>query len=116
MTAEHHLPVGPMCCGHLKKAKDVVEGDIVWTAHSKRISSAVVTKRSIVNGVGLHSPVLMNGGFPIVDDFVTSFDSIEKISLARKGLSSVLSACTATGTCELFRNVFFGQDEKYIVP
>lgn len=115
LTAEHHLPIGSTCCNNVKKAKDVVEGDLVWIVHTKGISSAVVTKMSVVNGVGLHSPVLMNGGFPIVDGFVTSFDSIEKVSLARKGLSSVVGACTATDTCELFRDVFFGNDKKYIV-
>ena len=116
LTSEHHLPVGPTCCDSVKKAKDVVKGDVVWTANTKAISSMVITEVSVANGVGLHSPVLMNGGFPIVDGFVTSFDSLEKVKLARKGLSSVLEACTATGTCELFRNLFFGGDEKYVVP
>ena len=116
LTSEHHLPVGPTCCDSVKKAKDVVKGDVVWTANIKAISSMVITEVSVANGVGLHSPVLMNGGFPIVDGFVTSFDSLEKVKLARKGLSSVLAACTASGTCELFRNLFFGGDDKYVVP
>eukprot|EP00965_Chrysotila_dentata_P233174 6199431-Pleurochrysis_carterae.AAC.1 len=116
LTPEHHLPVGPTCCNSLKKAKDVVVGDVVWTAQTQEISSTIVTRKSVVNGVGLHSPVLMNGGFPIVDGLVTSFDSIEQVSLARKGLSSVVGACTASGTCKLFRNLFFGGDEKYIIP
>lgn len=116
LTAEHHLPVGSPCCKTVKKAKDVVEGEIIWTSGAQgTINSAVVTKKGLDTfGTGLHSPVLMNGGFPVVNGFVTSFDSIEKVSLAKHGLPSILQACKVTGTCELFRDLFFGDDKKYV--
>jgi len=115
LTDEHHLPVGPTCCNTLKKAKDVALGEMVWLVRTHGIESALVTKKSTTYGVGLHSPVLMNGGFPVVDGFVTAFDSIDKVYLAKSGLASLLKACKATGTCEQFRNMFFGGDAKYIV-
>ena len=56
----------------------------------------------------------INGGFPIVNGLVTSFDSIEKVTLAKYGLASLLKACKATGTCDKFRKTFFAEDRKYI--
>ena len=60
------------------------------------------------------SPVLTSGGFPVVDGVITSFDSIEKVTLAKHGLAPLLAACKATGTCESVRNLFLGDDRKYI--
>jgi hypothetical protein len=115
LTPEHHLPVGSMCCSEILKAKEISVGMTVWiTVEEKKLASVRITDKSVVDGVGLHSPVLINGGFPIVDGFVTSFDSIEKVTLARNGLSSLIHACKATGSCELFRDMFLGNDGKHI--
>ena len=62
LTPEHHLPFGEVCCSNLKKAKEVAEGDMVWTTSG----AALVTKKGAAIEKGLHSPVLTNGHFPIV--------------------------------------------------
>ena len=77
------------------------------------VGTTVVGKAS-TKARGLHSPVLTHGGFPIVDGVVTSFDSIEKVTLARHGLSPLLSACKATGTCEKFRDMFLHEALEYV--
>ena len=58
--------------------------------------------------------MLTNGGFPVVDGVVTSFDSIDKVTLAKHGLAHLIAACKATGSCDTFRNLFLGDDKKYI--
>ena len=62
----------------------------------------------------MHSPVLSSGSFPLVDGIVTSFDSFEKVTLAKYGLAPLLAACKASGSCETFREMFLGDDKKYI--
>jgi hypothetical protein len=114
LTAGHHLPVGTTCCAQLKKAQDIKLGETVWTAQAGSIRPTVITNKLITHSKGLHSPVLMAGGFPIVDGFITAFDSINKVALAKKGLSSILTACQATGTCALFRDLFFDKDGEYV--
>jgi hypothetical protein len=116
LTPGHHVPVGAECCSTLKKAKDVEVGETVWVAveeASKATATTVTSKSSSsVNALGLHSPVLTNGGFPIVDGVVTSFDSIDKVTLAKHGLAPLLKACKATGTCEMFRDMFLSAEDR----
>ena len=45
---------------------------------------------------------------------VTSFDSIEKVSLAKFGLPPLLAACKATATCNQFKEMFLAGDRKYV--
>lgn len=89
ITPEHHVPVGDTCCSNLKKAKDVAVGDVVWTARQGAPTAHEVTHKGLVVEKGLHSPVLTNGAFPIVDGVVTSFDRIESVTLAALGLEYV---------------------------
>jgi hypothetical protein len=115
LTADHHLPVGPTCCSTLKKAKDVAVCETVWAVESGATVARTVAKIETTKSKGLHSPVLTSGSFPIVDGIVTSFDSIEKVTLAKYGLASLLSACKATGTCTSLRNLFLnGADREHI--
>ena len=114
LTAEHHLPVGAACCGTLKKAKDVAVGETVWAVHAGAAVPTTVTNIGATKATGLHSPVLTNGGFPVVDGVVTSFDSIDKVTLAKHGLPALLATCKATGTCPRFRDLFLGDDRKYV--
>ena len=58
--------------------------------------------------------MLTNGGFPVVDGVVTSFDAIEKVILAKHGLAPLIAACKATGSCDTLRNLFLGDDKEYI--
>jgi len=109
LTGEHHLPFGASCCSTLKKAKDVAVGDQLWAVATggKAVVAQMVTGISATKAAGLHSPVLLSGTFPVVDGVITSFDSIEKVTLAKYGLVPLLAACKATGTCETFRELFF---------
>lgn len=106
LTATHHLPVGNVCCATLKQAKDVGVGELVWTVINGAGATTQITAKAISNAKGLHSPVLAGGGFPIIDGIITSFDSIEKVTLAKHGLKPLLAACKATATCDTFRNLF----------
>ncbi len=54
------------------------------------------------------------GGFPVIGGLVTSFDSLDKVTLAKHALSPLLVACKATGTCHTFRDIFLGDDKKYL--
>ena len=89
VTPEHHLPVGAACCTHLKKARDVTVGDVLWTASDTRARPVRVTAKGAAVGWGLHSPVLTNGAFPVVENIVTSFDRIEAVTFAAHGLQFV---------------------------
>jgi hypothetical protein len=113
LTADHHLPVGAACCSTLKKAKDVEVGETVWKVGKSAgpfvpISGpapTVVVKKAEVKSTGLHSPILTHGNFPVVDGHVTSFDKIEKVTLASYGLRYLEAACKMTGTCGYLRRV-----------
>ena len=114
LTPGHHLSISETCCSTLKKAKDVVLGEKVWAVEKNALVARTVVKMELVKDYGLHSPVLTNGGFPIVNGVVTSFDAIEKVTLAKYGLTPLLKACKAMGTCESVRDLFLGDDRKYI--
>ena len=114
LTPNHHLPVGPACCSTLKMAKDVSIGEVVYTVAEGKATSTTVTGMHVAKATGMHSPVLTNGNFPVVDGFVTSFDSIDKVTLAKHGLASLVSACKMSGTCETLRHLFLGEDRMLI--
>ena len=113
LTAKHHLPVGDRCCASLVRAEDINVGDTVWTAfgatQGRRAQPAVVSRVVVTKSDGLHSPVLVAGGFPLVDGVVTAFDRIEMVSLASYALPYALGMCKATGTCELLRRATVDQ-------
>jgi hypothetical protein len=115
LTPEHHLPFGAECCSSLKQAKDVEVDDKVWTVVAGKAVATTVTAIAKAHAKGLHSPVLTNGGFPIVDGVVTSFDSIDKVTLAKHGLAPLLKACKATGTCETFRDMFLSTEDRHYI-
>ena len=107
--------------------KDVTVGETIWAAapsvRGRRDATSVdpgVVPQTIkstahfVKGRGLHSPVLTNGGFPIIDGIVTAFDSIEKVTLAKHGLAPLLAACKATGTCDDFKSMFLHEVLEYV--
>ena len=103
MTPDHHLPIGETCCSRLARAKDVAVGDMVWAvAGSAAVAHRVVATELKIEK-GLHSPVLTNGGFPVIDGIVTSFDRIETVALASYLVPYLAPLCKASGTCKLFR-------------
>jgi len=110
LTPEHHLPIGETCCSLLKKAKDVAVGELVWrlSAEGGVATKAKVTEVALAIDRGLHSPVLTNGAYPIVDGVVTSFDSTFGVTLAHVGLEYLEMLLKATGTGALFRATLAG--------
>jgi hypothetical protein len=116
LTPGHHVSVGASCCSTLRQAKDIEVGETVWAVKDGKATATTVTaKAAAVEATGLHSPVLTNGGFPIVDGVVTSFDSIDKVTLAKHGLAPLLKACKATGTCETFRDMFLSTEDRHYI-
>jgi hypothetical protein len=84
MTPNHHLPVGNTCCSNLKRASNVKVGDVIWTFVGTGIARAsTVSNISAVLARGTHSPVLVGGNFPVVDNVVTSFDSVYVVRTSR---------------------------------
>ena len=116
LTEGHHVPFGEACCSMLKKAKEVQVGDQIWTVADGAKTAAVQTVivKAFAALKGLHSPVLTNGGFPVVDGVVTSFDDAQTVSLASYTLKYLLPLCKATGSCALFRRTFLNADRQYI--
>jgi hypothetical protein len=108
LTPEHHLPVGASCCSNLKKAKAVDVGELVWTAGAV----TTVTKKGLVIDQGLHSPVLINGGFPVIDGVVTSFDRIEVVSVASLLLPFFELLLTATGGGPMWKRIVIADDRR----
>lgn len=107
LTGEHHVPTGATCCATLTKAKDLDIGDMVWAMVEGAPVASKLTKKEMVKGSGLHSPILTRGHFPVVNGHVTSFDSIAKVTLAAYGLRYLEAACRVTDTCDMFRRIMF---------
>jgi len=99
VTAAHHVPVGAACCSTLKQAGEVEIGETIYTIKNGVAAPSTVTKIAKAVKTGLHSPVLTNGHFPVIDDTVTAFDSATKMHLAAYALPILEPACKATGTC-----------------
>ena len=89
-------------------------GETVWVAAPGAPRPTTITAKTSTRATGLHSPVLTHGGFPVVDGLVTSFDSIEKVTLAKHGLAPLLAACKATKSCDQFKELFLAGDRKYV--
>jgi len=105
VTAEHHLPVGAACCSNLKTAKDIQLGEVVHAVVDGAVVAQTVTKKFTSSNQGLHSPVLARGTYPVVDGVVTAFDGPYSVAAASYALAPILSACKATGTCEVLKRV-----------
>ena len=86
----------------------------MWAVKGGKASATTVTAIAKAHAKGLHSPVLLYGGFPVVDGLVTSFDSIEKVELAKVALGPLLSACKVTKSCDKFKELFLAGDRKYV--
>lgn len=114
LTPAHHVAVGTSCCATFKQAKDVNVGETVHIVTEGAITTTTVVAKSSTHDTGLHSPVLLHGGHPVVDGHVTAFDRIESVTLARYGLVPLIKGCKATGTCSSMREMFLGADAKYL--
>ena len=132
LTPAHRIAVGPKCCSTLKSAEDVQVGETIWTmaggkaarGGTKRALPQRLHSKTVTTADGLYSPVLVNGGFPIVDEVVTSFDSVETVHLASHSLPYLEALCTssrygAASLCSMVHRVmdtFTGKVYKHIVP
>jgi len=92
----------------------VAVGERVWVLRTGKTSATTVTAITATSSKGLHSPVLLNGGFPVVDEIVTAFDSIEKVTLAKHGLKPLIATCKAMGTCEAMLDLFLNEDRELV--
>ena len=118
LTAAHHVPTSPRCCGVLQQAKYLIVGTTIWTVPATGGGGLVAQPITMIGrmaAAGLHSPVLSNGGFPVVNGVVTSFDSMGKVRLATYGLKPLLSVCKLTDTCGYLRTLLLGAEMAYIV-
>jgi len=111
LTPNHHLPVGEECCTRLKHANEIVPNDVIWIVDGGKkphdLERAKVVQVGTTFKDGLYSPVLLHGGFPVVNNVVTAFDSLVKVLAAKHGLRFLEAACTATDTCDTIRTFFF---------
>ena len=102
LTATHHLPVGPSKT--VKQAADVKLGETVWIAEkAAALAPQAVTKVDVVIGNGLHNPLLVHGGFPVVDGVATSFNTQTIVTFDSYAVPIVETLCAATGTCDSVR-------------
>ena len=80
-----------------------------WGAPGRQDDGALAAQKvervGATKAQGLHSPVLLAGGFPIIDSVVTSFDSLRIVQAAsytsgdRSPLCSVAAAVPPQATC-----------------
>ena len=111
LTEGHHVPVGPSCCATLVTADEIQTGDTVWIASTTGAAvPSAVTKMEKVSKKGLHSPVMTNGHFPLVDGVVTAFDSIHMVTAA----GYFLPMLETTGFVNLVKRAAFDSERKFI--
>ena len=94
-----------------KTVGDGVEAETVSDASTSGAAvPSAVAKMATVSKQGLHSPVMTNGHFPLVDGIVTAFDSINMVTVAGYGIPIL----EATATIELFKRVAFDSQRKFL--
>lgn len=104
LTPDHHLPVGASCCSNLAMAKSLQVGDTVWLAAADgRPTAQTISHISLTVQDGLFNPLLTHGSMPIVDGFVTSFNSMEVVRMDSIAVPWLESVCSSTGTCTAVR-------------
>ena len=97
--------------GEAETVGDGVEAETVSDASTSGAAvPSAVAKMATVSKQGLHSPVMTNGHFPLVDGIVTAFDSINMVTVAGYGIPIL----EATATIELFKRVAFDSQRKFI--
>jgi hypothetical protein len=106
LTADHRVSVGPACCAELAFAKDITVGTTVWVLPSTRgpggVSAPQLTAVNVsavahgLSGHGLHNPLMVHGGFPLVDGVATAFESALVVFLASLVLPYAEAACDAS--------------------
>ena len=101
--------MGANCCTQLKQAKDLARGDTIWLKTAPGRHDAPVAQRVVTLDVsiadGLHNPLLMHGGLPIVDGVVTSFNSWPIVSLDSLVVPPAETLCATTGLCDSLRSL-----------
>jgi len=116
-TSEHHVATGAKCCSQIKKLGELKVGDTLWAREAGKplpVAQKIISVKDVVTD-GLHSPVLTNGGLPIVNHIVTAFDTESKVRTAKTWLPPLISLCKKTGTCDMAKNFFDYSDKKHIV-
>jgi hypothetical protein len=105
LTETHHLPVGQSMT--IKPASEVEIGETVWVVAdvSLPLAPQKVTSINIIVADGLHNPLLVHGGMPIVDGVATSFNVQPIVTFDSYAVPIVEALCVATDTCDFMRKV-----------
>ena len=105
LTKTHHLPVGQSMT--IKPASEVEIGETVWVVAdlSLPLAPQKVTSINIIVADGLHNPLLVHGGMPIVDGVATSFNVQPIVTFDSYAVPIVEALCVATDTCDFMRKV-----------
>jgi hypothetical protein len=117
-TPDHRVSTGPTCCSELTAAGSVRVGDTLW-AHVGGATAIPTTVKTLsaTTDRGLHSPVLTNGNYPIINGVVTSFDHAAGVAVHATLdpiIEPVLSALCGSACLSLARRLFFPAGVRYI--
>lgn len=77
VTTQHRLATGKTCCANLTEAGHIKVGDAIHDNDGLRFVTSI--EPHVASSQGLYSPVLSNGGLPIVDGLVTSPGSMSEM-------------------------------------
>lgn len=106
LTRDHHLPAGETCCSNVIQAKELVVGETIWrSSEAGELVAATVTGLKYVHDAGHINPLLVNGGFPVVDGVVTTFNTNAIVAFDSVAVPIVEAFCEATGTWDATRRV-----------
>ncbi|EOD12036.1 hypothetical protein EMIHUDRAFT_120185, partial [Emiliania huxleyi CCMP1516] len=99
LTPTHKLPAGP--AKELKQASEVAVGEMIWIASPAAgalvQAPAPVLKITKVVADGLHSPLTMHGGWPVVDGVATSYNSAAVVARNKYLVPLVEAVCPSLG-------------------
>ena len=116
-TPDHRVSIGPTCCSDLKKAGSVRVGDVLWARLSDAVVPVTVKELSMKRDIGMHSPVLTNGNYPIVNGVVTSFDHAAGVAVSATLIpvfEPALAALCGSPCSSLVRRLFLPSGVRYI--
>ena len=83
VTKQHRLSTGAVCCANLTFARDVSVGDTIHGDANDTLCVTSVEPYAAPPASGLYSPVLVDGGLPIVDGVVTSPGTVAEMRALR---------------------------------
>jgi len=83
---------------------------VLRTPHLKGNVSSTAEILVALSTEGLHNPLLLHGGFPIIDGVVTSFNTIKMVQFDGMAVPWITTLCKATRTCDVARQIIAAAD------